>query len=88
MGKLIHVCLILSNIQITAIAYLNAQYALGTLEIKVVQPRDFFLKNQIPHASVVLKEDVRANNGSPLEPKNPLFDEMMNAVYQFQKQHL
>lgn len=40
----------------------------------------------VPHASVVLKEDVRANNGSPLEPKNPFFDEMMNNVFQFQKQ--
>ena len=29
-----------------AIAILKDQYALGTLEIKVVQPRDFFLKNQ------------------------------------------
>ncbi len=41
----------------------------------------------VPHASVVLKEDVRAENGSPLEPKNPFFDEMMNAVDQFQNQH-
>ena len=41
----------------------------------------------VPHASVVLKKDVRAKNGSPLEPKNPFFDEMMNKVYQFQKQH-
>ena len=42
----------------------------------------------VPHASVVLKEDVLAKNGSPLEPKNPFFDEMMNAVNKFQKQHL
>ncbi len=42
----------------------------------------------VPHASVVLKEDVRAKNGSPLEPKNPFFDEMMEAANQFQRQKL
>ncbi len=42
----------------------------------------------VPHASVVLKDDVRAKNGSPLEPKNPFFDEMMNAVDQFQQQKI
>ncbi len=42
----------------------------------------------VPHASVVLKEDVKAKNGSPLEPKNPFFDEMMNTVDQFQRKHL
>ena len=42
----------------------------------------------VPHASVVLKEDVLAKNGSPLEPKNPFFDEMMNAANKFQEQHL
>ncbi len=42
----------------------------------------------VPHASVVLKEDVLAKNGSPLEPKNPFFDEMMSAANKFQKQHL
>ena len=41
----------------------------------------------VPHASVVLKEDVLAKNGSPLEPKNPFFDKMMNAVNKFQKKH-
>lgn len=42
----------------------------------------------VPHASVVLKDEVRAKNGSPLEPKNPFFDKMMHSVYEFQKQHL
>jgi esterase/lipase len=42
----------------------------------------------IPHASVVLKEDVVSKNGSPLEPKNPFFNEMMNAVDRFQKQNI
>jgi len=41
----------------------------------------------VPHASVVLKDDIRANNSCPLEPKNPFFDEMMNTVCQFQEQH-
>ena len=41
----------------------------------------------VPHASVVLKEDVLAKNGSPLEPKNPFFDKMMNAVNKFHKKH-
>ena len=52
---------------------------------------EFFLIKQhfhVPHASVVLKNDILAKDGSPLEPKNPLFDEMMNAANQFQKQHL
>lgn len=42
----------------------------------------------VSHASVVLKEDVLAKNGSPLEAKNPFFDEMMSAANKFQKQHL
>lgn len=42
----------------------------------------------VPHASLVFKEDLRANNGSLLEAKNPFFDEMMNTANKFQKQHL
>lgn len=42
----------------------------------------------VSHASVVLKSNVVAENGSPLEPKNPFFEDMMNAAYQFQQQHL
>jgi len=42
----------------------------------------------VPHASVVLAEDVKSKNGSPLEPKNPFFDEMMQCVYNFARQHI
>lgn len=42
----------------------------------------------IPHASVVLENDVLAEDGSPLEPKNPFFNEMMNRVSLFVKQKL
>ncbi len=44
-------------------------------------------KFQVSHASLVLENDVRAENGSTLEPKNPLFEEMISAVDQFQKEH-
>lgn len=43
---------------------------------------------QVPHASVVLKEDVRARNGSPLEPRNPFFEDMMLALEDFVGQQL
>jgi hypothetical protein len=36
----------------------------------------------------VLQQDVLAVNGSPLEPKNPFFGEMMQAVHEFARQHL
>ncbi|MEM8719835.1 MAG: alpha/beta hydrolase [Cyanobacteria bacterium P01_G01_bin.39] len=42
----------------------------------------------IPHASVVLEHDVLSHNGSPLEPKNPFFNEMMNRVTLFINQQL
>lgn len=42
----------------------------------------------VSHANIVLKEDLFANNGSPLEPKNPVFKQMMNVAYRFQKQYL
>ncbi|MEL6442043.1 MAG: alpha/beta hydrolase [Cyanobacteria bacterium J06621_8] len=42
----------------------------------------------ISHASVVLKEPVKADNGSPLEPANPFFDEMMAAIKVFSEKHL
>ncbi|MGK7895681.1 MAG: alpha/beta hydrolase [Xenococcus sp. (in: cyanobacteria)] len=42
---------------------------------------------QVSHASMVLESDVRAENGSPLEQKNPFFEEMMNLVNEFQKKH-
>ncbi|MDJ0898451.1 MAG: alpha/beta hydrolase [Xenococcus sp. MO_188.B8] len=47
---------------------------------------DFFRigKNyHVPHASVVLAEDVMSANQSPLEPKNPFFDLMMNRIQKF-----
>lgn len=47
---------------------------------------DFFRigKNyHVPHASVVLAEDVLSANHSPLEPKNPFFDLMMNRMQKF-----
>lgn len=34
----------------------------------------------VPHASVVLKQTVFGDSGSPLEPANPFFDEMMRAA--------
>ena len=37
----------------------------------------------VPHASVVLAEDVISVNQSPLEPKNPFFDLMMNRIQKF-----
>ncbi len=43
---------------------------------------------QVPHASVVLEEDVRARNGSPLEPRNPFFDDMMSSLQGFVGRHL
>jgi esterase/lipase len=42
----------------------------------------------VPHASIVLEEDVRAKNGSPLEPSNPFFNEMMDRACEFSKMHL
>ncbi|MEM9276619.1 MAG: alpha/beta fold hydrolase [Cyanobacteria bacterium P01_F01_bin.143] len=47
---------------------------------------DFFRigKNyHVPHASVVLAEDVISYNESPLEPKNPFFDLMINRIQRF-----
>lgn len=42
----------------------------------------------VPHASVVLQEDLKASNGSCLECKNPLFSAMIMDAHQFAKQHL
>jgi esterase/lipase len=42
----------------------------------------------VPHASPVLAQDVLAENGSPLEPKNPFFAEMLLAAHRFARQHL
>lgn len=42
----------------------------------------------VPHASVVLQEDLITSNGFLLEPKNPLFSKMMQAVHCFARQHL
>ncbi|NES80994.1 MAG: hypothetical protein F6K10_06075 [Moorea sp. SIO2B7] len=38
----------------------------------------------VPHASVVLKESVLANNSSPLEPANPFFGNMISLIEEFQ----
>jgi pimeloyl-ACP methyl ester carboxylesterase len=37
---------------------------------------------QVPHASVVLAETAYGHSGSPMEPANPFFDEMMAAALQ------
>jgi esterase/lipase len=42
----------------------------------------------VPHASIALKEHIFAENGSPLESKNPFFHEMMEAMHRFARQHL
>ena len=42
----------------------------------------------VPHASVVLENDVLSVDGSPLEPKNPYFNQMMNRVTLFINQKL
>lgn len=43
---------------------------------------------KIPHASVVLKDEIRTENGKPLEPPNPCFSEMMQAAHTFVQHHL
>ena len=53
--------------------------------------REFFRIGKyfhVPHASTVLEEDVRAKNGSPLEPKNPFFSEMMDQACDFSRKFL
>jgi pimeloyl-ACP methyl ester carboxylesterase len=39
----------------------------------------------VPHASVVLDKPVVSNDGKELEPRNPLFAEMMQAIADFEK---
>jgi hypothetical protein len=39
----------------------------------------------VPHASVVLERPVVSNDGKELEPRNPLFPEMMQAISDFEK---
>jgi hypothetical protein len=41
----------------------------------------------IPHASVGLKNPVLSINSSPLEPRNPFFEQMMESLYEFAKQY-
>ncbi|MGD1872782.1 MAG: alpha/beta hydrolase [Mastigocoleus sp.] len=41
----------------------------------------------VPHTSVLLKSIVKSPNGSPLEPSNPFFDEMMESIYGFAKKY-
>jgi esterase/lipase len=43
---------------------------------------------EVPHASVVLMDDVKDNNGNVLEKKNPVFGKMMTAVHNFTEQNL
>ncbi|HBC40582.1 MAG TPA: hypothetical protein DCZ88_01440, partial [Pseudanabaena sp.] len=53
--------------------------------------REFFRIGKyfhVPHASTVLEEDVKAKNGSPLEPKNPFFSEMMDQACDFSRKFL
>lgn len=55
------------------------------------QKTEFFRiakKLKVPHASVVLKGDVKDKNDKVLEEKNPIFDEMMTAVHKFTGQNL
>jgi esterase/lipase len=37
----------------------------------------------VPHASIVLKDPVVSINKSPLEPRNPFFDQMMESLHVF-----
>lgn len=41
----------------------------------------------VPHASIVLKDSVLSKNQSPLEPANPFFNSMINAIHDFSKKH-
>ncbi len=41
----------------------------------------------VPHASIVLKNPIFSINNSPLEPKNPFFDDMMKALHTFAIEH-
>ncbi len=43
---------------------------------------------RVKHASVVLDEPIFARNGSPLEDKNPFFNEMTRAIVNFVKANL
>lgn len=45
-------------------------------------------EENVPHASVVLQQDLRARDGSVLETQNRLFLTMMATARQFAKQHL
>lgn len=53
--------------------------------------KEYFLidkEAKIPHASVVLKDDIKTENGVLLEPKNPRFQDMMEAAHIFVQHHL
>jgi esterase/lipase len=41
----------------------------------------------VPHASVVLKNPIVSSNKSPLEPRNPFFDDMMQSLQVFADRH-
>ena len=43
---------------------------------------------KVPHAGVVLREDIKDKDGKVLEEKNPVFDKMMAAVHKFSEQNL
>jgi esterase/lipase len=43
---------------------------------------------EVPHASVVLNDDVKDNDGTILEKKNPVFGKMMSAIHNFSEQNL
>ncbi len=61
----------------------SASYA-ATERLVLRAPQGFLYRIgpdfQVPHASVILDEPVLANNGSPLEPANPLFHAMMRTL--------
>ncbi len=42
----------------------------------------------VAHPCVVLREDIKDENNCILKAKNPVFNEMMNAVYEFQNKYL
>lgn len=41
----------------------------------------------VPHASLVLKSPVLSKNNSPLEPRNPFFEEMIQSLHDFAKRY-
>ncbi|NET52772.1 MAG: hypothetical protein F6K09_30090, partial [Merismopedia sp. SIO2A8] len=77
----------------------NIQGATSLLEAKAKNAEKTGSENQsrffriakgfnVSHASVVLQEPVFAKNGSPLEPANPFFDNMMRSAGEVAREYL